>query len=71
MGSFVGRQDEPPGAGLLHSLLAQGGSELAVEFDTLPETRWFASLMVVGEPDADAPDTNIPPPKRRVVEPAG
>jgi AI-2 transport protein TqsA len=39
-------------------------------FQTFPETRWIASLMVVGAPDADVP----PPPspsEGQAVEPAG
>jgi AI-2 transport protein TqsA len=43
---------------------------LALIFQTLPETRWIASLMVVGAPGADATDTGVPPPEGQVVEPA-
>src|SRR5215208_557419 len=39
---------------------------VALTFQTFPETRWIASLMAVG-----APDTDVPPPEGRVVEPAG
>jgi AI-2 transport protein TqsA len=43
---------------------------VALIFQTFPETRWIASLMVVGAPDADVP----PPPspsEGQLVEPAG
>jgi AI-2 transport protein TqsA len=43
---------------------------VALIFQTFPETRWIASLMVVGAPDADVP----PPPspsEGQAVEPAG
>jgi AI-2 transport protein TqsA len=43
---------------------------LALIFQTFPETRWIASLMVVGAPGADATDTGVPPPEGQVVEPA-
>jgi predicted PurR-regulated permease PerM len=39
---------------------------VALIFQTFPETRWIASLMAVG-----APDTDVPPPEGRVVEPSG
>jgi AI-2 transport protein TqsA len=39
---------------------------VALIFQTFPETRWIASLMAVG-----APDTHVPPPEGRVVEPSG
>jgi AI-2 transport protein TqsA len=44
---------------------------VALIFQTFPETRWIASLMVVGARDADATDTDVPPPEGQVVEPAG
>ena len=44
---------------------------VALIFQTFPETRWIASLMVVGARDADATDTGVPPPEGHVVEPAG
>src|SRR5215217_5708020 len=43
---------------------------LALIFQTFPETRWIASLMVVGAPGVDATDTGVPPPEGQVVEPA-
>ena len=43
---------------------------LALIFQTFPETRWIASLMVVGAPGADATDTGVPPSEGQVVEPA-
>jgi AI-2 transport protein TqsA len=60
-------------------LLGGGGAFLAAPltifvaliFQTFPETRWIASLMVVGTPEADTPDSNVPPPEGKVVEPAG
>jgi AI-2 transport protein TqsA len=44
---------------------------VALIFQTFPETRWLASLMAVGAPDADAPDTDVPPPEGQVVKPTG
>jgi predicted PurR-regulated permease PerM len=44
---------------------------VALIFQSFPETRWIASLMAVGAPGTDAPDTNVPPPEGRVVEPSG
>jgi predicted PurR-regulated permease PerM len=43
---------------------------VALIFQTFPETRWIASLMVVGAPGADATDTDVPPSEGQVVEPA-
>jgi AI-2 transport protein TqsA len=42
---------------------------VALIFQTFPETRWIASLMVVGAPDADVPPPS--PSEGQVVEPAG
>jgi predicted PurR-regulated permease PerM len=44
---------------------------VALIFQTFPETRWIASLMVVGAPDAETTDTDIPPPEGRLVKPTG
>jgi len=43
---------------------------VALIFQTFPETRWIASLMVVGAPSTEGPDTDVPPPEGEVVEPA-
>ena len=42
---------------------------VALIFQTFPETRWIASLMVVGAPDADVPPPS--PSEGQLVEPAG
>jgi AI-2 transport protein TqsA len=42
---------------------------VALIFQTFPEKRWIASLMVVGAPDADVPPPS--PSEGQVVEPAG
>jgi AI-2 transport protein TqsA len=42
---------------------------VALIFQTFPETRWIASLMVVGAPDADVPPPS--PSEGQAVEPAG
>jgi predicted PurR-regulated permease PerM len=42
---------------------------VALIFQTFPETRWIASLMVVGAPNADVPPPS--PSEGQVVEPAG
>jgi AI-2 transport protein TqsA len=44
---------------------------VALIFQTFPETRWIASLMVVGASGSEETDTHVPPPEGRVVEPAG
>jgi predicted PurR-regulated permease PerM len=44
---------------------------VALIFQTFPETRWIASLMVAGAPDAESTDTDVPPPEGEVVEPVG
>ncbi len=44
---------------------------VALIFQTFPETRWIASLMVSGAPHTEETDTDVPPPEGRVVEPAG
>jgi AI-2 transport protein TqsA len=44
---------------------------VALIFQTFPETRWIASLMVVGAPGSEETDTDVPPPEGPVVEPAG
>jgi AI-2 transport protein TqsA len=44
---------------------------VALIFQTFPETRWIASLMVVGAPDAETTETDIPPPEGRLVKPTG
>jgi AI-2 transport protein TqsA len=44
---------------------------VALIFQTFPETRWIASLMVVGAPDADVPPPPPSPSEGQAVEPAG
>ena len=45
---------------------------VALIFQTFPETRWIASLMVVGAPDAaETTDTDVPPPEGGLVKPTG
>jgi AI-2 transport protein TqsA len=43
---------------------------VALIFQTFPETRWIASLMVVGAAAREATDTGVPPPEGKVIEPA-
>jgi len=44
---------------------------VALIFQTFPETRWVASLMVVGAPDTDATDADVSPPEGQGVKPTG
>ena len=44
---------------------------VALTFQTFPETRWIASLMVAGAPHTEETDSGVPPPSEgQVVEPA-
>jgi len=43
---------------------------VALIFQTFPETRWIASLMVAGAPHTEETDSGVPPPEGQVVEPA-
>jgi AI-2 transport protein TqsA len=44
---------------------------VALIFQTFPETRWIASLMVAGTPHTEETDSGVPPPSEgQVVEPA-